>query len=113
MDDNSDDHTVSGLPTKFRDINLFVNIISKSRDEIYKLYPQSQFHIIHWDNESIDYELTVLAEYKRHNLDVHLVSDIISDYKKNKSRYHISKHDPHPSTLAHKIIAEYIAVLLR
>jgi hypothetical protein len=99
-----------------RDINLFVGIVFASKKEFEKLYPGGKFHVIFWDNmfdkdekpENVSGWLRALKSLKDKGVAVHLTSEIIPDYQKNKSKYILSPYDNHPNALTDQIIAEYV-----
>ena len=98
---------------KKSDINLFVEIIDRSRKIFLSLYPGSKFYVIYWDvifrNPKIEeIHKAVLREFQVKGIRVYLISEILKDYNDKKLEYSISQHDRHPNKKAHQIIADYV-----
>lgn len=92
-------------------VNLFIEIIDKSRKRLEIRYPGCEFHVIFRGSENHNTSIEVLQKLKGRGIRVHLISDIFkySTISFRRSELKISEHDPHPSYLANKIIADYIA----
>ena len=98
---------------KKSDINLFVEIVDRSRKIFLSLYPGSKFYVIYWDvifNDSKIEEINnaVLKEFRVKGIRVYLISEILKDYKDKKLEYSISQYDLHPNKKAYQIIADYV-----
>ncbi len=68
------------------DVQLFLAIVAQSRDAAALQYPRSEFHVILWDNmfrqrDFLRFLPQVLAGFRKQGMRVHLLSDIIPDYK--------------------------------
>jgi len=84
-------------------INLFIEMVSASRRIMETRYPESEFHVIIWNNK--ESELSKKLEQK--GMRVHYIRNILIDYPEKRSKY-MFKHDGHPNSLANKMIAEYV-----
>ncbi len=98
------------------DIELFIGIVNKAKDEAETRYSGSQFHVILWDKgfpgfakkEFLD---QILNGFKERRINVHLISHIIQDSPDTdtfSAKYELHVHDHHPNQNAHRIIAEYV-----
>jgi len=88
-------------------IDLFIEIVNTSRRKMEILYPGCQYHVILRNGR---YREEIREKLEAKGINVHLVKDIFKDFKHiKKSQLRISKHDGHPSPIAHDIIAEYVA----
>jgi hypothetical protein len=92
-------------------INLFIEIVNKSRQMLKARHPGCRFHVISWDDNQYGDNPEVLQKLKERGIRVHLLSDILPDFNLNDrySKYRISIYDPHPNALANEKIAEYVA----
>ncbi len=88
------------------DIALFLGIVKNSKELLEKQY-HAEFHIIFWDDPHDEFLEKTLEELRRSQFSVHLVSDILPNYKNDPSRYKIAR-DGHPNANAHKILAQYV-----
>jgi hypothetical protein len=98
------------------DVELFLNIVSQARDAAAVSYPTSEFHVILWDNmfrqqDFLRFLPPVLDGFRKREIRVHLISDIIPDYDGSvpNTRYELHLHDSHPNALTHRLIAGYVA----
>jgi hypothetical protein len=92
-------------------INLFIEIVNKSRHILKMRHPGCRFHVIFWDDNRHGDNPEVLQKLAKRGIRVHLLSDILPgfNFKDRNSKYRISIYDPHPSIIAHEKIAEYVA----
>ena len=90
------------------DIQLFVKIISRSKALFEITYPQSEFHLLLWDDKNEKDRDLILKKMRENDIRVHLISDILPNYQNVPDSYAIHPLDKHPNALAHEIIAEYI-----
>ena len=100
-------------PVKKSDIDLFIEIVDRSRELFLSLYPDSKFYVIYWDVIFSDPKIeginkAILKEFQKKGINVYLISEILKDYNDNKLEYSISQYDRHPNQKAHQIIADYV-----
>lgn len=92
------------------DIRLLLATVRKSRELLEAEYPGMEFHIILRQN--FDYEAGTYREllegFRRMNIPVHLVEDILPDYNSNPQKYWLSRDDRHPNALQDRLIARYV-----
>ncbi len=92
------------------DVALTLAIVRKSRDLLVARYPGIRFHVILW--QSWKEERKIYEElrdgFRRMNVPVHLVSDILPHYTLGPSPYVLSAYDRHPSALADRMLARYV-----
>ncbi len=112
----SEENQINDEKITDRDRDLFLKIVEKSRNIVYKKY-KSDFTVILWDliknnNELVaedSYNLSYITKgLDRMNIKYILISDILLDHKNDSEKYTI-KGDGHPSALSHKEIAKYIS----
>jgi hypothetical protein len=91
------------------DIDLFTTIVKKSKDISALLFPESSFDIIYWDVD-VDLSAKALKRLRTAGLSVHPISDILPKFvERRTTEYTLSPHDGHPSALAHRLIAKFVA----
>ena len=105
------------------EIELYLDIMNKSRNIIEHRYPGSEFHVIYWDkfenrypfNKNIAHikwenyiENKLLEGFRTKNIRVHLVSKILPGYEQNALTYAISPYEGHPNYLANRLMADYL-----
>ncbi|MCP5104361.1 MAG: hypothetical protein GY950_13315 [bacterium] len=92
-------------------VNLFIEIVKKSRQLLETRYPGCEFHVIFWSNPKHKNNAEILEKLKKNKIRVHLVSDIykLSGASPKKGPLRLSPHDAHPTPLAYGIIADYVA----
>jgi hypothetical protein len=90
-------------------------MVNQSRDAAKLRYPESEFHVILWDNMFrqrgfLRFLQPILDGFKSQKIAVHLLSDIILDYEGSvpDARYELNVQDSHPNPLTHHLIATYI-----
>lgn len=95
--------------------DLFLQIVKKSKDLVEKKY-NAKFTVILWDLVKDNNKLVAEDEYnlkyivngfKHLGINYILISDILSDYRKDSEKYTING-DGHPSALADEKIADYL-----
>ncbi|HJR77113.1 MAG TPA: hypothetical protein VJ805_09065 [Nitrospiraceae bacterium] len=98
------------------DVELFLGIVTQSRDVAAAEYPGAEFHVILWDSMFLregflQFLPPVVDGFRDRQIRVHLISDIMPDYdgRVSNARYELHLHDSHPNALAHRLIAEYVA----
>jgi hypothetical protein len=93
------------------DVALFLGIVDSSRNIFEHRYTGSMFHVIFWDTEDHcprDICQAILEGFRDKRIRVHLISNILPEYNKNKAKYTIGLGDKHPNALAHGLIAKYV-----
>jgi hypothetical protein len=92
-------------------VDLFIEIVLASKKMIEALYPGCEFHLIFWDDNLHKSTEEVLTRLREKQIGVHPVSHIFNSQGASirPSDLRISKHDAHPTPLAHEIIADYVA----
>jgi len=98
------------------DVQLFLAIVTQARNAAALQYPDSEFHVILWDNmfrqqDFLRFLPQVLDGFRDQHVQVHLLSDIIPDYEGRgpNTKYELHLHDSHPNPFTHRLIAAYIA----
>ncbi|MET0515212.1 MAG: hypothetical protein ABW047_07800 [Nitrospiraceae bacterium] len=98
------------------DVQLFLAIVAQSRNAAALHYPESEFHVILWDNmfrqqDFLKFLPQVLDGLRDEQIRVHLLSDIIPDYEGRvpNTKYELHLHDGHPNPFTHRLIANYVA----
>ncbi|MGE3151471.1 MAG: hypothetical protein AB7G48_12690 [Nitrospiraceae bacterium] len=98
------------------DVRLYLDVVSQARAAAARQYPQSEFHIILWDNMFVKHDYLqflpqVLEGFRKERVRVHLVSEIIPDYDASapNTKYEIHAHDSHPNPFTYRLLATYIA----
>lgn len=98
------------------DVRLFLDIVLQAKEEAARQYPQSEFHVILWDNMFVKHDYLqflpqVLETFRNKQVRIHLVSEIIPDYDASapNTKYEIHRYDSHPNPSTYRIIASYVA----
>jgi hypothetical protein len=98
------------------DVRLFLDVVLQARDEAARQYPDSEFHIILWDNMFVKHDYLqflpqVLEELRNKRVRIHLVTDIIPDYDASvpNPKYDLHRYDSHPNAFTYRLIASYVA----
>jgi hypothetical protein len=91
------------------DIRLMIAIIDTSKKIIETNYPGCEFHVIFWNWNRGWVSEEILSGLKRKAIKVHLISDILRDFNKERSKHKLHKFDRHPNQLANKKLAEYVS----
>ena len=99
-----------------KDVQLFLDMVSQSKDAATWQYPGAEFHVILWDNmfakhDYLQFLPQVVEGLRNQHVKVHLVSKIIPDYEANapNTKYEIHPHDSHPNPFTYRLIATYVA----
>jgi hypothetical protein len=111
------DHFVRPLRSlSSEDVRLFLDVLLQARDEAARQYPDSEFHIILWDNMFVKHNYLqflpqVVEELRNKRVRIHLMSDIIPDYDASapNPKYDIHRYDSHPNPFTYRLIATYVA----
>ena len=97
--------SILGWKRTQRDIELFVEIIKKSREVFEKKY-EGEFSVLLWGTFDKDYP-DVLARLKKENIAVFESKEIIPDFYAADKKYKV-KGDEHPNKTANEIIARFL-----
>ena len=96
-------------PVNDHDIDLCLRIVDQSRHTLEARYEGVQFHVLFWDFSGEDPTETKLIQGLRaQNIKVHLISDILPEYRDHENRFEIHPADGHPNKLAYELLADYI-----
>ncbi len=98
----------SAKATSIADIDLFVNIVNKSKSLFEKRYG-GQFYVLLWPSDYRLYQ-AILSKLKTKQIVVIKIEDILSDIEKYRIRF---SYENHPNQLAHDKIATYILKFLQ
>lgn len=97
------------------DVQLFLAITAQSRDAAALQYPGSEFHVLLWDNmfrqrDFLRFLPQVLDGFKKLDISVHRLSEIIPDYDGSapNTKYELHEQDSHPNAFTHRLIADYV-----
>ncbi len=106
------------------EVELYIEIVDKSRQELEDKFPGVDFEVILWDSKKKDLIFNDVILLFRHNdesivelikegfdkrnIKYHLVSKILPGYPEDGLKYEFSFFDPHPNALAQQLIAEYV-----
>jgi hypothetical protein len=93
------------------DMRLYLALVRRSRDLLVAQYPGVQFRIILWPGHSVAEQRTyegMRDGFRRMDLPLDLVEDILPGYKTDETPYVLSSADTHPSALANRLIAQHI-----
>ena len=97
-----------------KDFDLFIATVRTARNELVRLYPEIEFHVIVWGPIGADDLSEVTAAMERDGIIVHSMRAIAPDYQQRPDLYWLHKHDSHPSRFANELVAKYvIANILR
>jgi len=90
-------------------IELYTDIVDESRRTVRSLFPAAEFQILWWDENYLD-NRTVRNEFKARDLTVHLMSDILPNYRGDEvnQQYRLHERDMHPNATAVELIAQYV-----
>lgn len=91
------------------DVELWLGVVARSRDEVRRRWPDAEFHVLLWDLHGGD-ELfdEMLAGLEARQIPTHLVRSILPGYEEDPRPYEIHPLDRHPNAAAHRIIARYV-----
>ena len=94
------------------DVRLYFAMVRRSQELVKTQYPGVQFRIILWPNQDVPQERAVYEEmreqFRRMEIPVDLVEDILPDYHASREKFQISSSDDHPSALANHLLAQYL-----
>jgi hypothetical protein len=87
------------------DIKRYIAIVVAAQQELLEKYPGLGFYVIYWDYRNKN-DKRILELFQKEGIKVHLISDILPEFHKRESDYHLL--DGHPNFIANKYIANYI-----
>jgi len=93
------------------DLSIFLAVVVRSKELLTDQYPGLQFQIIlwpYWDEAEIPLYEKVRDGLAKTGIPLHLVEDILPDYKTNPKKYWLSPGDRHPNALANRLVADYV-----
>ncbi len=95
------------------DLQVYLGIVSRSRDILTAKYPGVRFEVLLWgDGSGLDRGLDqpIADGLARLRIPVHRVSDILPGYDDyvRGSKYRLSPEDAHPDSAANAILARYV-----
>jgi Glycosyl hydrolases family 16 len=94
-----------------KNIDLYTAIILKSKNQLFKKYPNSHFHVIYWDSEADkEYNDYIIKSLKEKNITTHIVSDILPGYNSKSYRAYVINfsYELHPNSYANQEVSNYI-----
>jgi hypothetical protein len=87
-------------------------MVRRSQELLAIQYPGIQFRIILWPNQNVPQERAIYEKmrdgFRRMEIPVDLVEDILPGYNTNREKFQISPTDDHPNALANRLIAQYL-----
>jgi hypothetical protein len=86
-------------------VDLFVELINKSRKLIESRYPGCEFHMILWDEDNFRNKMEVIEKVRKKGIRLHLIGEIFQGKVWSQFLY---RHDGHPNALTHQVISDYI-----
>ncbi|MGH6919018.1 MAG: hypothetical protein ACREJ0_15095, partial [Geminicoccaceae bacterium] len=91
------------------ELELYFAIVSETRRTALADYPNAEFHVLWWDEADVDNK-AVSDGLRQRGIAVHLMSDILPNYRADElnETYRIHERDPHPNALANELIAQYV-----
>ena len=91
------------------DIDLYLAIIAEAQRVVRADFPHAEFHVLWWDEDDINNE-AIKGGLKEKGINVHLMSDILPNYKVDALNlaYRLHERDAHPNALANELIAKYV-----
>jgi hypothetical protein len=91
------------------DVILFVKMVQKSQTLLKNKYPNSEFHVLFWDNKFDKIGSLMLKELKNTNISTHIISEIVPDYYRSTRQYCVKfPYEFHPNGKINRKIAAYL-----
>jgi hypothetical protein len=94
------------------DVRLYFAMVRRSKELLSTQYPGIQFRIILWPNQDVPQERAIYEKmrdgFRRMEIPVDLVEDILPGYNSNREKFQISSSDDHPNALANRLLAQYL-----
>lgn len=90
------------------DVDLFIAMIKKTKRQLRKKFPSSEFKIILWNANTVNSK-TILNKLRENKIEPILITDIVPDYYENIHKYCIYfPHEVHPNADLNTRIARYL-----
>ena len=91
------------------DFTLYLALVRRSRELSAKQFPNVPFHVLLW-SQQVDWaeRLPLRDSMLAITPDVHLVDNILPEYRAHPERYMIDARDAHPNASAHDQIAAFV-----
>jgi hypothetical protein len=94
------------------DVELYITVVARAGEVVRERSPNTEFHVLLWGYRG-DKEFDQIYErFIQKGITPHLISDILPEYDLAPEKYQIGKHEPHPNTRAHDLIAAYVGKLI-
>lgn len=94
------------------DVVLYLAILDSAKKRMKALYPDSDFHVLVWENDGLDHDSTLARQLVKglgdKGFSFHRVSDIIPDLSQHETDYLFGGYDLHPNAAANNRIADYL-----
>jgi hypothetical protein len=94
------------------DVRLYFAMVRRSQELLRTQSPGIQFRIILWPNQDVPQERAIYEKmrdgFRRMEIPVDLVEDILPGYNTNREKFQISSSDDHPNAQANHLIAQYL-----
>jgi hypothetical protein len=98
-----------GRPITEDDVDLFVDVISATRQRLADAYPTAAIHVLLWDIQPASRLYQMLRDKVRATgVPVHQASEILQGYPNQHARDELSPYDTHPSASAQRAVGEWI-----
>ena len=95
-------------PLRPHELDLMIAIIVKSRRVFEEKFPGSEFHVLFHNDGQYGATKELVKRLKKLGVPTHTYSDVSPKDKLRGLKYDVHETDPHPSPLAHRVIADYI-----
>ena len=95
-------------PAGSDEIYLYGEIVNAVQALVKRQYPGAEFHVLLWDDHGLASHDPVLEVLQARDLSLHRITDILLEYREDKSRYELDAFDRHPTAAAHASIAGYL-----
>lgn len=98
-------------PTTEADIDLYFGIVRQAVRLFEQRWPNAEFHLISWDVQDFysNGQTRFHEGLQGIGPKVHFIDDILPGYTKEPTKYGLHQFDLHPNSLAHEILAAYLA----
>jgi hypothetical protein len=90
------------------ELERYIGIIERSRDEVSKRFPEAEFHVIFWDLPNQRLSNAIEAAIEDRGISLHRVTVILPGHP-GAPWIELSPYDGHPSVESNRQLASYIA----
>lgn len=90
------------------ELERYIGIVERSRDEVSKRFPEAEFHMIFWDLPNQRLSNSIVAAIEERDISLHRVTEILPGHP-GAPWIELSPHDGHPSAESNRQLASYIA----